>query len=266
VNEGWETCAWRPSETFDFPGYDIAFDKVYEKLKDRSQVPRFIGPESANLGRSSFGNTFSTFANAIKDKAVEFYAYHPYNFNDGSVESEINSALNMVRDDHGDKPNVMTEYSGMSWFKNATFMYSTLTEANSSGYIYWELIWDNGSEYPMIKMASNGDYELSPYYYQIKHFSKSIHSGDHRVDVVINNSPVKAVAFVNPENDKIAIVILNPLSISLDINLEVKDKTVTSVSGWQSTEDNLYQHLSGLSMDEKLRVPSESLTTVELEL
>ena len=77
VTDGWETCEWRPTETPNFPGYDIAFENVYQKIKDRNVVPKLIGPESANLGRSSFGNTFTTFADAIKDKPVEFYAYHP---------------------------------------------------------------------------------------------------------------------------------------------------------------------------------------------
>ena len=133
----------------------------------------------------------------------------------------------MIRDGYNDRPNVMTEYSGMSWFKSAEFIFKTLTEANSAGYIYWELVWDSSNEHSMIKTFGNGDYELSQYYYLIKHFSKSIHEGDSRVEVAINNSPVKAVAFANPAKNTFTIVLLNALSISLDINLEIKDKTAS---------------------------------------
>jgi hypothetical protein len=265
VNDGWTTCEWRPSETTSFPGYDIAFDKVYEKIKDRTEVPQLIGPESANLGRSSFGNTFSTFADAIKDKPIPIFAYHPYNFHDGSTQNEITAALQMLKDDYGDKPNIMTEFSGMSWYKTAEFIYSTLKDGNSSGYIYWELMWAEDNDHAMIKVTDAGNYELTPYYHLIKHFSKSIDKGYARIELEIVNAPIKAVAFMNPAKNKISVLLLNSNSYSSSINFEIKDNTAANIAGWQSTEDDLYKELSYLSLDKELTLQGQSITTIEIE-
>lgn len=264
INAGWETCEWRPSETSDFPGYDVAFDKVYEKIKDKVNTPVMIGPESANLGQSSFGNTFSTFADAIKDKEIGLYAYHPYNFNDGSSQSEINTALSMIKNNYNERPNIMSEYSTMSWFKTAEFIFSVLQSADASGYIYWELAWDENNEHAMINIDANGNYELSPYYYLIKHFSKFIHKGYYRIDLTIENSPVRAVAFKSASNNKLSVIMINPVSSTSKINLELEGATISS--GYQSIESDLFQELSGLSISNEIALSSNSVTTIELDI
>ena len=266
TNPGWETCEWRPSETIDFPGYDVAFDKIYNIIKDRTNPPLMIGPESANLGNSSFGNTFGAFTDAIKDKPVGIYAYHPYNFTDGSLQNEITNALNMIKNDYGDKPNLMTEYSGMSWFKTAEFIYSVLNDAHASGYVYWELIWDENNEHALINIDGNGNYEVSSYYYLMKHFSKFIHKGYFGIDLSIENSSIKAVAFVNPENDKLSVILINSAAYSSEFYLEIKGETVKSISGWQSSEDDLFQELNGLSIENEFSLSGKSITTIILEI
>lgn len=266
VNDGWETCEWRPTETIDFPGFDVGFDKVYEKIKDRNNLPVLIAPESANLGNSTFGNTFGAFADVIRDKEVGIYAYHPYNFTDGSSESEIATALSLIKNNYNDKPNIMTEFSGMSWYKTTEFVYSVLKNAHASGYVYWELIWDENSEFAMINIDGNGDFELSPYYYLMKHYAKFIHKGYFGIDLTIEHSPVKAVAFVSPGSDKLSVVLLNSVSSTSKVNLEVKDKTATIISGWQSTESDLFKELTDLSINEEISLGSKSITTIEIEI
>lgn len=46
VNSGWTTCKWAINETTSLPGYNTAFNKVYDKIKNRAHVPVMIGPES----------------------------------------------------------------------------------------------------------------------------------------------------------------------------------------------------------------------------
>lgn len=44
ITPDWETCEWRPAETAEFPGYNAAFDAVYNKISTRSNPPMMIDP------------------------------------------------------------------------------------------------------------------------------------------------------------------------------------------------------------------------------
>jgi len=265
VNDGWETCEWRPTETPDFPGYDVAFDMVYDKIKNRTNPPVLIGPESANIGNSSFGNTFSTFADAIKEKPyLEIYAYHPYNFNESSSSSAIASALSMIKNGYSDRSNIMTEYSGMSWLKTAQFINSTLKNANSSGYIYWEMMWDENSDNAMVKIGQNGSYELTPFYYLIKHYAKYVDEGCQRIDLGSEHVAVDAVAFISPAGDRIVTILINPNLSAIDVKIAITNHQPTITSGWQSLEDDNYKEMQGLSIDQALSLAGKSITTIVL--
>lgn len=267
TNPGWETCEWRPTDTGAFPGYDIAFDKVYDKIKGRTNPPVLIGPESANLGNSSFGgNTFTSFASRLKDKDyLGMYAYHPYNLNESSSTIDMESSLHNL-DLYQNKPNMMSEYSSMSWFKTAQLIQKTLSIANASAYIYWELMWAEDSEHAMIKVNSAGNYELTPFYYLIKQYSKHIIEGFQRVDLTSEIPALEGTAFISPSGDRIVCIVLNPASFSLDAKFNVANYTPLSISAWQSTENEHYVKLSGLNVDSEVSLPSKSVTTIVMDI
>ena len=69
------------------------------------------------------------------------FGYHPYDINSNTPASQIKSSLQSIAN-YNTKPNIMTEYSdNLSWFNTALFIHNTLVYANSSGYIYWKLVW-----------------------------------------------------------------------------------------------------------------------------
>ena len=266
TNPGWETCEWRPSETATFPGYDIAFDKVYDKIKDKPNPPMMIGSESANLGNSSFGNTFSTFADKLKDKNhLGMHAYHPYNLNESSTTSNMELSLKVL-ENYQDRPNMMSEYSGMSWFKTAQFINRTLYVANSSAYIYWELMWAEDSEFAMIQVAQNGNYTLTPFYYLMKHYAKHISQGYKRIDLNSQFATLDAVSFISPAEDKVTCVILNPSGTSIDIKIEVPNHSNKAVSAWESTQSSQYVEIQNLSPDSIIRLKANSITTIVVSI
>lgn len=267
VTSGWETCEWRGSQTTDFPGYDVAFDKVHEKIQGRLNAPILIGPEAANIGTSTFGNTFTTFADKIKGKDyLGAYAYHPYNFNNSTDISSTKSALNIIRDNYNNKPNIMTEYSGMTWLKTAQFMNTVLLQANASAYIYWELSWAESSDNAMVKVSSDGNsYELTPFYYVIKHFAKNIDAGYKRVKLTAGNTTkLDMTAYVNPAGTQVTLVIVNATTSEETRQLKIDGKTVTSISAKQSVEGSFYKDVNGLTADTGVIFPAQSITTVVL--
>lgn len=264
INAGWTTCEWAATETASLPGYMVAFDNVYDKIKDRANAPMMIGPESQDVP------TFVSFANLLKDKThCGSFGYHPYNINSGTTDSQITSHLQTIAG-FNTKPNVMTEFSdNLDWFKTATFIQSCLTNANSSGYIYWKLVWakpSSGTDAALVSVTNNGQYTVTPYFYLMKHFAKNIGVGYKRVEATSQQSTVSVSAFINPANNKLTVILINTNTGAIQVNFNVTDKTVSGLTAVQSKADNYYQAVENPSVTGPLSLPAQSITTIVLDI
>lgn len=265
ANPGWTTCQWAATETATLPGYDIAFDKVYEKLQGRTSPPMMIGPESQDVP------TFAAFAQILKNKPhAELFAYHPYNINAGTAGSQIESSLKSIAS-HDARPNIMTEYSdNLTWFNTAVFIHNTLVHANSSGYIYWKLVWaqpaGGSDDAGMVSINSSGDYTVTPFYYLIKHFAKHIDAGYKRVAVTSSKPTLDITAFVNPAQTQVTVVVINNTSNSAELELEVAGKTINGVNAVQSKEGDYYNDLENATPGSMMSFPPKSITTVVIDI
>lgn len=260
TNSDWITCQWSGRETTTLPGYGTALEKVYEKIRDREDVPVLIGPEAENL------DVFSDFAAAVKDKDYcPVYAFHPYNFNENSSMSDIGSRMSDLYNNFGDKPNLMTEFSGMSWLKTARFIQQTLTEAHTSGYIYWELVWDTPDQ-AMIAIDGSGNYTVTPFYYVMKHFAKYVKKGYTRIGVKPSIEYLEASGFISPDGKKLTLIIINPNKVDSSFRLDMEDGEAKSIKGFQSTENEYFKSMDEVSKDGTITIPGESVTTLDISL
>ena len=269
ITPDWETSEWRGTETTDFPGYANAFDEVYNRIGSRVDPPEMMGPEAENIGVSSKlgGNTFVVYSDPIKDRSyLAAYAYHTYNFSASTLISETKTLLNMIRDNYGNKPCVMTEYSNYSWFNTAQFILQNLNEANASGYLYWLMAWGDTNEQAMVKISSDGSFSVTPFYYVIKHYSKNIDKGYDRIDATISSPSLKVSAFQDPAGDKITLVIINPLNNGANVNLTVTDQTIKSIMAVQSVEGSYYKDLGSVVPSGYITLKPLSVTTVVLDI
>ncbi len=268
ITPDWETSEWRPTETADFPGYVNAFDLVYEKIGTRPNAPKLIGPEAENLGVSKFGgNTFAAFSDPIRDKPyLAAYAYHTYNWSATTPISETTSMLNMVRDNYGNKPCIMTEYSNFSWLKTAQFIINNINEANASAYLYWLMAWDDANALSMIRITSSGSFTVTPFYYVMKHFAKNVDKGYDRINATSSTSSIIFSAFANPSGTKITVVIVNPLSSAANVDFTVKNKTIKTVSAVQTVEGSMYKDLGSIAAGKYFTLKPSSVTTAVIEL
>ncbi len=269
VNAGWSTCEWRPTETEDFPGYDLGLDAVYNAIKERANVPKMLGPESENIGQAGWDNTLNSFASmadAIKDKSYLYgYGYHLYNY--GNSPGNLSAGpLNMIRDNFGDKPNFMTEFSSgnFDWLQTADAIHQTVVEANASAYIYWELMWDTASTSTMMGFDGAGEYIINDHYYTMKHYAKHVDKGAKRIAITGGNNNVKLSGFLNATGDQITIVAINNSVNPQNILLKFSEGEVADIVGFQSVSDNFYQSLESVSSDQTL--PAKSLTTYVVTL
>ena len=169
----------------------------------------------------------------------------------------------------------MTEFSdNLSWFNTALFIQESLLHANTSAYIYWKLMWAtpaSGEDAAMISTGSSptSPYQVTPYYYLIKHFSKNINAGYHRIETTTSTTPASnliTTAFVNPDNTKITIIVVNNGTASSKVHFVAEGKTAKSISVAQSKEGSYYTSVSTTTPTRSLSLPAKSITTIVLGL
>lgn len=262
----WETAEWSPTETSALPGYETAIDRVHQRLQSRERTPTLIGPEAANLSSDSF----DAFSNALRDKDyVEMYGYHLYNFDEGTSMSETIPYLRKIPESYGNKPNLMTEYSGLSWMKTARLINNVVEEANAAGYVYRELMWaansdQEGTDNAMITVESSGAYDTTPFYYVMKHFAKHVDEGYQRIDVTSEDESLSTTGYMNPAGDQLTLVVVNPFGWK-NVDLSVETGSIEGVTAVQSIDGNFYQEMDA-AVDEPLSLVQNSITTIVLDL
>jgi hypothetical protein len=266
VTSGWETCEWRPTETGGFPGYDRALDSLWLHIKNRPNVPKVLGPEPENLGTAVWNsavNTFRDMSTPIKTKPYLYgYAYHLYNYG-GGAGSISPTNLNMIRDEFGNHPNFMTEFSSTNynWIDVARMVHANVTEANTSAYIYWELGWDAASTSAMIGLDAAGGYTVKDNYYSIKHFAKYIDKGYTRIAATGSNATLNISAFRNPAGNQITVVVINNHVSTQPLTIALSGATMLSAVAYQSVAGNYWQNLGTVNLSTVQNLPSKSLTT-----
>jgi len=265
INSGWTTCEWSATETSSLPGYNIAFDKVYEKIQGRPDRPIMIGPESPNT------TSYSNFVEALKDKPyIGMFGYHPYDINANTPASQIKSSLQSIAS-HNTKPNIMTEYSdNLTWFNTAVFIHNTLVYANSSGYIYWKLVWappaTGAEDAAMVSVNNSGAYVVTPFYYVMKHYAKYVDAGYKRIAASSSKENLNITAFVNDAMNKVTLIIINRGTSSEDVEFDVSTKIITSVTVDQSKEGDFFKRIEETEAGDIISIPAKSVTTVVLSI
>lgn len=271
TNPGWETCEWRPTESGGFPGYDRALDSVYNRIKNRPTVPKIIGAEPENLGAAFWNtslNTFREMCNPIKNKPYLYgYAYHLYNYA-GGAGSISPTNLNMIRDEFGNHPNFMTEFSSTNynWIDVARMIHANLVEANNSAYIYWELVWDNASTSTMIGLDNAGNYTVKDNYYAIKHYAKYIDKGYKRIAATGSNATLNVTAFLNPAGNQITVVAINNHASTQPLNFSMVGPTISSAALYRSVAGNYWQSLGTVNLATTQNLPGKSLNTYVIDI
>ncbi len=272
----WTTCEWRPSETAELPGYDKAIDAVHNALRDRPRLPEFIGAEVENIGPADWNgslNMFREFTTPLKSRDfVGGYAYHLYNiWSLGQIDSVIPN-LNLIRDEFGEKPSFMTEYSSTfaGWLETARIIQNTLIEADTSAYIHWNMVWgvpsDPGDDSAMITVSYGGDYAVQENYFLIKHFSKFINAGYIRVGLSGSDESLRVSAFLRPDGRRLVIQAVNAAALERNLQWDLTAIDISSAIAIRSTEGNYFNELGSVDLAAQTSLPAESMTTYVIDL
>jgi glucuronoarabinoxylan endo-1,4-beta-xylanase len=268
--EKWETCKFLPQETIEAAGYDKALKAVCEKIKDIPSSPKILGPEILGIGNAQFDK----YAAPISGNPQLYgYAYHLYSGGDAESPDTYNSSLQSISKRFSGRPNFMTEYEHRDapWFKTSWMINNTLTQANASGYFYWDLIWpkagliDLSNPWERETWPNTQGFKPSGNYYAFKHFSKYIDAGYTRIDISNSNQSIKSSAFLNKEGSSVTVVIINPTKTSISSSMDYKNKLhVKNSEVFQSTEGSFFKSLGAFKGN--ITLPAESVTTIVLKI
>jgi glucuronoarabinoxylan endo-1,4-beta-xylanase len=270
LTDEWETCKFDPTESEKYPGYDKALASVLEKIKDIQVKPQLLGSEMLGIGN----NNFYLYNSPLKsNENLYAYAYHLYNGGDPDHPDSYNAALQNIKKDFSNKPNVMTEYEHKvsTWYKTAWLMNNVLTEANASAYFYWDLIWPNGglididNPYQKDSWRNAKGYKKTGSYYAFKHFSRHIEAGDQRVEHKSSNSALENSAYLSADGKKLVIILINPTEKDIKTKLELGGMSFINSKIYQSVENNFYQDKGGL-VNSSIELPTKSVTTLVLNI
>ncbi len=265
-NSGWETCIFENIESTDYPGYGAALEALSNRLQTLANRPLIIGPESAGIGY----NTFQGYVGNLNRSLLDAYAYHLYNGGDSDNPDSFNANLSAIKNNYGDKPNIMTEYSSEGWFSTAWLIQNCLVNANASAYLYWDLIWGDSAGLVTLQNPWNPSswttadgYKVNANYYAFKHFSKNITPGYVRIGATSSNTNLRTSAFLSPDGSKLAIVVLNVASNDESATFAFTGFNAASAVGYQSVDSHFYQPLRSLTPTSSITLPAKSVTTIE---
>ncbi|MGC3944704.1 MAG: glycoside hydrolase family 30 beta sandwich domain-containing protein [Chryseolinea sp.] len=107
---------------------------------------------------------------------------------------------------------------------------------------------------------------MTPYYYLIKHFSKHVDAGYHRVASSSSNASLYTSAFISTDNKQITVVAINNGTETAKVYFDAAGKTITSMSADQSKTDSYYKALQTPTPKKSISLPAKSITTIVLSI
>lgn len=291
---GTKICLGYGTDDSKKANYGKALEATYEALKDVSNRPKLIGPEVLGIGYGTFSNYYRDLNPDLLDAAA-FHCYHGGNTSDYKDNDRYSSAhafktefQNLARQ-VGNKSIMMTENCSYhptvpaDAVNIAHFISNSFRYANATVYLHWALLWGYADadelkkggdgciavEWPWSssRWTTEKGYVVRSEFYGLKHFTKYVKPGWRRIGVDYELKEVEAVAFQDPDEYQITVVLIN-YSDQEEKTVRLKNpdgKEVSSIRKVIQTDtpkESWYQELKGIDPFVELLLPKMSVTTV----
>ncbi len=265
----WDSCRFDPTESTNIAGYNLAFEAVHSEMYSRfgASMPKMLAPEATGFHGSSGYNLHSYLTAIINHSNVYGYCHHLYNINAGDNPDNYISSMNSFYSSWGSKPLFQTEYEKSTdvWpdaYNLALLLHNSLTVENVSGYIYWDLVWNNGG---LVTLPSYGasTYTINSDFYGFKHYSAFISPGWQRVDVTDDSPDIRMSSYINPYENELTVIIINTnASNAIELDLSFPGFSITSGQVYRTTSSQNCANIGSFS--NPITVPARSVTTLAL--
>jgi glucuronoarabinoxylan endo-1,4-beta-xylanase len=153
-------------------------------------------------------------------------------------------------------------------------MHNCLVHGSVSAYFYWALAWTSESGKGLVRMEFPWDrsrwqtprgYILPIEYWAFRQFSKFIDAGWKRVSAEVDASTLRISAFINPEGNKLTIVVVNVGTLDEATSFEIQDFDVTNGQVIRTSEFEQGEEIDGnYDGASVIEFPGRSITTLSL--
>jgi glucuronoarabinoxylan endo-1,4-beta-xylanase len=264
----WDSCRFGPTEDANTAGYDAAFEAVWQKLNDETELemPKMLAPETYSL------NTAIDYIDKLDDLShVYGYAHHLYGCS-GCAEAPDRYIPEMERlkIKYGNKPLMQTEFQNEpnTWagaMNMAVLIHNSMTVENAAAYLYWDLFWGPTSGMVSLNPNDLNFYSIKPVYYAFKQYSAFIDSDWQRIEAATDNPALRISAYISPDNKKLTAVIINTApKTDITLNLSLKGPAVSNGEVYRSSEKEKCVNVGSFKPGEPLKLPANSITTLAL--
>jgi glucuronoarabinoxylan endo-1,4-beta-xylanase len=264
-----------------FAGYGQALAAVRERFSTLDAPPALIGPEVIGL---NVGN-ISSYLQNLDDGDLDVVGHHLYSGGDPNAPDSFNASMAQMAGVAAGKPIIMSEFApeaqGPQFFETAWLIHNALSVEGVSGYLYWALGWRNREGNQPVDpglvtledprpgapaFSTEKGYSINPTYYAVKHFSKWLDPGFQRVGASSSVNGLRASAYIDAEDDRVTVVLLNTDGQAHTVSLAMQGFDVIGSSAFR-TAGNIEQTaaLGALAMQNAVTLPSRSVVTIVLE-
>jgi glucuronoarabinoxylan endo-1,4-beta-xylanase len=236
---------------------------VGEKFRKEGITTKIFGPE--HMAEWSWGvqqnYVNNIFKNGEDNSYLDVYAVHGYvdgvapDF--GSADGWTALKNNISKAHH--KPLWMTETSGYPQTQEgamnlARSMYLALRFGEISAWVYWGISGESGSSFSIM-----ADGEPTILYYVSKQFYKYIRPGAIRVDAESDDSGVLPLAFKNPTNGALTLVMINSGDVTKEVSLDIPVRPDGFTAYRTSASEN---SVEAGTITNTVSLPAQSITTL----
>jgi arylsulfatase A-like enzyme/O-glycosyl hydrolase len=265
----YSSCRFDPVENASYAGYNQAFEAVWQELAidlGTAAMPKMLGPELV-----AFNKLDEYIDNLVNPAHAYGYAHHLYSSNVGTNPSVLNAEMQSTGNAYDYKPLFQSEYfngdSPTEWLRKynlAKLMHNSLTIEGVSAYLYWSLYWPFDDGQALITLPDNTSYDINPEYYAFKHYSAFIHSDWRRLETESPEAGIDLSAYINPDEDKVTVVILNKNTGAVNLEINFANLSITAGDIYRSTATLNCTNAGTFNPAAPLSIPAESITTLDL--
>jgi glucuronoarabinoxylan endo-1,4-beta-xylanase len=266
----YDSCIFSPTEDANRAGYDVALEAVWQKLNTEMgpAMPKMLDPETMGFSH------IESYIEKLNNPHVYGYVHHLYDCS-GCAENPDRYIPKMVKftrfnSQHGNKPLFQTEFQNdpNTWtgaMNMAILVHNSLTVENVTSYLYWDLFWS--SESGLVSIDDPNSYTIKPVYYAFKQYSAFTDADWQRVEASTDNPGLRISAYTSPDNKKLTVVLLNTTAgTDITLNFSLKGSSISKGEVYRSSEKEKCVHTGSFKSDEPLKLPANSITTLELSV
>ncbi|MGC9344473.1 MAG: hypothetical protein ACP5E3_17340, partial [Bacteroidales bacterium] len=268
----YESCRFNPMETINpsdtIAGYNKALSAVYDTIQKRSEIPKILGPETIGIGYNAVEN-YSNPMDLSKIHGIAHHLYHGVDEND-PYSSDL---FKEIGDYHPEIPHFQTEYSRGDWWSVGGLLYMSLCVENVVAYLYWDLAWDGGGlidlDFPWDKSRWDDPtrgYTKTKDFYAFKQYSAFIHPGWIRVSAKLNEGNSVVSAFISPDEDSAALVLINRSETEEMIyNIDLNNYKIDNADLYLTSENENCE-FAGEVKDKLLSISPKTIATLSMSI